>query len=123
MTDIEGKANVLLKEAATRQLMVDRLLGRSVWKEYVMQMLVPLSAMAAALFAWSAWGHESQQATRVILSGTLILVFWLSIVAIGVTSRLRLLTKILQRSGGLDAFLSGPPAGERGERGAADARA
>jgi hypothetical protein len=61
MANLDMEADILLKETATRQLMVDRLLGWSAPQEYAMRMIVPIAAGAVGLFAWSAWGDESQQ--------------------------------------------------------------
>ena len=106
MTDIDVKADLLLKDTATRQLMVDRLLRRSGWQDFPTRMLPTIAAVAGALFAWSAWGSGGHEASRALVTGALILVFWLSIALVDVVGRVRALTKILERSGALDQFVA-----------------
>jgi len=63
MSDIETTANTVLREAAARQAVVDRLLGRSVWNGFVTSMLAPVSANLLFLIA-GAGGIATVPITR-----------------------------------------------------------
>ncbi len=105
MTNPDVQADILLKEAALRQGLVDRLLARSAWGEHAARGLVTLPAVAGALFVWSVWAFGREGSSHAFVSGALILVFWLSVALVDVAGRLRVLTKILERSGVLDQFI------------------
>ncbi|MGH7488334.1 MAG: hypothetical protein ACREMY_22470 [bacterium] len=106
MTDFDKLAAILLKDAAARQTLVDRLLGRSVWNGVVTTLLVPLSVSTLGLLIWSAWARGRPEYADVVVGGTLSAVFWLSVALVQVVRQLRALATILERSGTLSRFVA-----------------
>jgi len=105
VTDIEAKANVLLREAAARQIIVDRLLGRSVWNGLVRAMMVPVIADVLFLLVWSIWAQNRPEFAGLLLGGALSALLWVSLAVMQVAGRLRALATILERSGVLAQFI------------------
>ena len=105
MTDIAGNANVPLREAAARQAIVDRLLGRSIWNGFVRAMLVPVIANLLFLLVWSVWVQTRPEYTGLVLSGALSALLWVSVAVMQVAGRLRALATILERSGVVARFV------------------
>jgi len=105
VTDIEAKANVLLRDAAARQIIVDRLLGRSVWNGLVRAMIVPVIANVLFLLIWSIWAQNRPEFAGIVLGGALSALLWVSLAVMQVARRLRALATILERSGVLAQFV------------------
>jgi hypothetical protein len=105
MSDIDTKANVLLRGTAARQAVVDRLLGRSIWNGFVTAMLVPVIASLVFLIAWSGWYRDRPEHSAVLLGGALSSLVWVSLAVMQVAGRLRALSVILERSGVLARFV------------------
>ena len=102
---METKANVLLRETAARQAVVDRLLGRSVWNGFVTSMPAPVIANVLFLIAWTASYRDRPEHSAVFLGGALVSLAWVSFAIMQVASRLRALSTILERSGVLAHFV------------------
>ena len=105
VTEIEAKANVLLREAAARQTIVDRLLGRSVWNTFVRAMIVPVISNVLFLLLWSIWAQRRPEFAGIVLGGALSALLWVSLAVMQVAGRLRALAMILERSGVLAQFV------------------
>jgi len=105
MSDIERKANVLLRDTAARQAIVDKLLGRSLWNWFVTAMLVPVLANLLFLIAWSGWFRGRPEYSAIFLGGALSSLVWVSLAVMQVAGRLRALSTVLERSGVLAQFV------------------
>lgn len=105
MSDFEARAQVLLREAGSRQAIVDRLLGRSIWNAFVTSMLVPVVANLVLLILWGGWQAGRVEYAPVFLGGALFSLVWVSLAVIQVAGRLRALSTILERSGVLAQFV------------------
>jgi len=114
MSDLETKAKILLRDAAARQAVVDRLLGRSVWNGFVSTMLVPVIANLVFLIAWSAWFRDRPEYSAIFFGGALTSLVWVSLAVMQVAGRLRALSTILERSGVLAEFVGASVAGSEG---------
>lgn len=106
VTDIEAKANVLLREVAARQIVVDRLLGRSVWNGLVRAMTVPVIANVLFLLVWSVWAQSRPEFAGIVLGGALSALLWVSLAVMQIAGRLHALATILERSGVLAQFVA-----------------
>ena len=107
MSDLEAQASVLLREAAARQALVDRLLGRSVWNNFVRAMAVPVVADVLFLIVWSVWGQSRPELATIFIGATLFSLLWVSVAVVQVASQMRAVTTILARSSVLDDFVRG----------------
>lgn len=113
MTDMETKANVLLRESAARQVVVDQLLGRSMWHGLVRGLAVPVIANVVFLLAWSLWARDRAEVADLVVGGALSALLWVSVAVMQVAGRLRALAIVLERSGVLAQFIGAetrPPA-------------
>jgi hypothetical protein len=111
MSDIERRAAVLLREAASRQAVVDRLLGRSIWNGFVSAMVVPVIANCVFLVLWAGWQGGRLDYSPIFVGGALVSLVWVSLAVVQVAGRLRALATILERSGVLAQFVGANAAG------------
>lgn len=105
MNDIESRVSVLLREAASRQAIVDRLLGRSIWNGFITAMVVPVIANLVFLVLWVGWQGGRLEYSPIFVGGALVSLVWISLAVVQVAGRLRALSTILERSGVLAQFV------------------
>jgi hypothetical protein len=102
----EASALALLHERATRQAIVDRLHGESIWSRFVMTLFAPVAASALFVLISTLWVHEGSRFVDAMLAVALTGVLVLAVGLAQLTRRLHALTVLLERSGTLSDFVA-----------------
>ena len=103
-TSAEVAANVLLRERAARQSLVDRLQANSFWATFGGRMVLPAGTAALLLGINAIWSGGPAAST--LLAVAVAGVFWLSVELAQLNRRVHAVAAVLDSTGVLEAFIS-----------------